>query len=124
MSNAMINACDETLELRWQMETGWGRQRRYTYTPIHAHQYTHSCTLTLLYTLTHRTSGRRHLNNNNGIEKERYQTISQSAECMHRRHRQLALAYSVKSELIWSTVTTTTTTTTTEAAGPGRAGAQ
>lgn len=75
---------------------------------IHTHTHSEKYSHTLIHLFTHsqRKSGRRHLNNNNGIEKE---TISNDiAKCWV--HRQLALAYSVKSELIWSTVTTTTTT--------------
>lgn len=108
MSNAMINVCDETLELRLQMDTEWG--------DTHSEKYSHTLIYFFTHSLTHsqRISGRRHLNNNNGIEKE---TISNDiAKCWV--HRQLALAYSVKSELIWSTVTTTKTT---QAAGQGRA---
>lgn len=81
---------------------------------IHTQRNTHTHSYTFSHTHIHsqRKSGRRHLNNNNGIEKE---TISNDiAKCWV--HRQLALAYSVKSELIWSTVTTTT-----QAAGQGRA---
>lgn len=40
MSNAMINACDETLELR--LDTGWGRHSRYVYSPIHTSMHTHT----------------------------------------------------------------------------------
>lgn len=42
MSNAMINVCDETLELRSQMDTSGGKTHTHTSTHSYTKVYTHT----------------------------------------------------------------------------------